>query len=69
MSDSWNLFTLFPDCLPFQYKDHIRGAFKKSLVFFPAYAAFAMLQTDKLLFHFSAAVGADFIVLSHAYRP
>ena len=44
---------------------HIRGALKKSQVFFPAHTASAVLQADKLLSHFSAASGADFIASPH----
>ena len=41
--DDRNLFDLFSYGLPFQSKDHIAGALKKSNVFLPARPAFAML--------------------------
>ena len=50
---------------PLKAEYHIRGALKKSPVFFSAHTASAVLQADKLLFHFSAASGADFIASSH----
>jgi hypothetical protein len=48
-----------------QSKHHVRGALKKSDVLFPAHPAFAMLQNNKLLLHFSAAVDANTITVSH----
>ena len=60
----------FPfDHFPLEAEYHIRGALKKSPVFFPAHAASAVLQSDKLLFHFPAASGADFIAFSHEATP
>lgn len=60
----------FPfDYFPFEAEYHIRGALKKSPVFFPTHAAPAVLQADKLLFHFPAAAGANFIVGSHTKSP
>jgi hypothetical protein len=50
----------------FQSEYHIAGTLEEASIPFPAYAAFTMLQADKLLFHFSAAVGAYFIVFSHS---
>ena len=59
------LFDLPFDYFPLKVEYHIRGALKKSPVFFPAHAAPAMLQADKQLFHFSAASRTDFIVFPH----
>ena len=50
---------------PLEAEYHIWGALKKSPVFDPAHAASAVLQSDELLFHFSAASGADFIAFPH----
>jgi hypothetical protein len=65
IADNRNLFHLSSNGSPLQSKDHIRCALKKALVLFPAYAAFAMLQANELLLHFSAAVRADFIAGTH----
>jgi hypothetical protein len=40
-----------------QSENHIRCPFKKAHAFFPAHAAFTMLQANKLLLHLFAAVG------------
>ena len=50
---------------PLKAEYHIRGTLKKSPVFFPTHTTSAVLQADKLLFHFSAASGADFIASPH----
>ena len=52
-------------CIFLQCKDHIRIPLKKAGTFLPAYPTFAVLQTDKLLFHFSSAVWAYLITFSH----
>ena len=62
-------FFLLANGAPLQGENHIRRSFKKANVFFPAHAAFAMLQADKLLLHFPAAVRADLIALSHLHIP
>ena len=54
---------------PLKAEYHIRGTLKKSPVFVPAHAASAVLQSDELLFHFSAASGADFIAFPHEANP
>ena len=60
----------FPfDHFPLEAEYHIWGALKKSPVFVPAHAASAVLQSDELLFHFSAASGADFIAFPHEANP
>lgn len=69
IADNRNLFHLSSNGSPLQSKDHIRCALKKALVLFPAYAAFAMLQANELLLHFSAAVRADLITVSHIIQP
>lgn len=51
--------------LPLQRKDRVWISFKIPHILFPAYAAFAMLQADKLLFHFSATAWAEFVASSH----
>lgn len=50
-----------------QAENHIAGAFKKSGILFPAHAASAVLQADKLLFHFPATAGAGFVAGSHKF--
>ena len=52
-------------CIFLQCKDHIGIPLKKAETFLPAYPTFAVLQTDKLLFHFSSAVWAYLITFSH----
>lgn len=69
IADNRNLFYLSSNGSSFQSKDHIRGAFEKAFVLFPAHAAFAMLQAYELLLHLSAAVRADFITVSHIIQP
>ena len=54
--------------LPLQRKDRVWISFKIPHILFPAYAAFAMLQADELLFHLSSAVRADLIALSHRLK-
>ena len=54
-------FDEVPDLPALQSKYHIRGAFKKALSLFPAHAAPAMLQADKLLLHFPAAVRTNLV--------
>ena len=49
-----NCFFL-PDLDTFKTKNHIGCSLKISLTFQPAYPALAILQSYKLLFHFSAA--------------
>lgn len=51
-----DLFTKFP---ALQSKYHVGSTFKESYIFFPTYTAFAMLQANKLLFHFPATRWAD----------
>ena len=67
--DDRKLFYPFSDFSVFQRKNHIRCSFKESDVTFPAYAALAILQADKLLLHFSPAGRAGFIALSHIIAP
>lgn len=55
--------------LPLQRKDRVWISFKIPHILFPAYAAFAMLQANKLLFHFSATAWADFVVSPHVILP
>ena len=69
IADNRNLFYLSSNGSSFQSKDHIRGAFEKAFVLFPAHAAFAMLQAYELLLHLSAAVRADLITVSHIIQP
>lgn len=52
-------------CIFLQCKDHIGIPLKKARTFLPAYPTFTVLQTDKLLFHFSSAVWAHLITFSH----
>ena len=54
-------------CIFLQCKDHIGIPLKKAETFLPAYPTFAVLQTDKLLFHFSSAVWAYLITFSHRH--
>ncbi len=61
VADHRALFDFLPNLPPLQSKHHIRGAFKKALAFFPAHAAPAMLQADKLLLHFPAAVRTNLV--------
>ena len=56
--DYWTLFCLFSHFPAFQSKDHIPGTLKITHILFPAYVAFAVLQTDELLFHLPSAVRA-----------
>ena len=67
--DNRKLFDFVSDFLALQAENHIAGAFKKSGVLFPAHAAFAVLQADKLLFHFPATAGAGFVAGSHKFIP
>lgn len=53
VSDNRSLFSL---CIFLQCKNHIRVPLKKTGTLLPTYPAFAMLQANKLLFHFSSAV-------------
>ena len=69
VTDNGELFG-FPVYGPaLQAENHVGGTFKIAFILFPAYATFAMLQTDKLLFHFPAAAGAEFIAGSHKNSP
>lgn len=56
-----NLLPLIPHPAPFQGEHHIRGADKVALVLFPADAAFAVTQADKLLLHAPTAVWTPFL--------
>jgi len=47
-----------------QSENHVWCPLKKSHVFFPAYAAFTMLQADKLLLHLLAAVWANLVAIT-----
>ena len=51
-------FVFFPTLTRLRQKYHIGCSLKISLTFQPAHSALAMLQSDKLLFHFPAAFGA-----------
>lgn len=53
----------------FKGEHHIRSAFKKAYIFFPTHTALTVLQTYKLLFHLSTALGTDFIVYAKRYHP
>ena len=46
-------------------KDHIWSTFKKSYITPPTCPAFAVEQTDELLFHFASAVRTDPFAGSH----
>lgn len=59
--DDRNLLPLIPHPAPLQGEHHIRGADKVALVLFPADAAFAVTQADKLLLHAPAAVWTPFL--------
>ena len=67
--DYGNLFYVLANGNSFQCEYHIRCPLEESYILFPAHAAFAMLQTRKLLFHLPAAVGANFIAGTHINRP
>ena len=67
--DNRKLFDFASGFPALQAENHIAGAFKKSGVLFPAHAAFAVLQADKLLFHFPATAGAGFVAGSHKFIP
>ena len=56
--DHRTLLRLFPYIPTFQSENHIPGTLKIPYVLLPAHAAFTMLQTNKLLFHFPSAVRA-----------
>ena len=49
----------------FQWEHHIWSTFKKSYITPPACAAFAVEQTNELLFHFASAVRTDPFAGSH----
>lgn len=49
-----------------QAEHHIVSAFKKADVTFPAHAALAMLQSNKLLLHFPAATRAYLVGFTHS---
>lgn len=69
VTDNGELFG-FPFYGPaLQAENHVGGTFKIAFVFFPDYTTFAMLQADKLLLHFPAAAGAEFIAGSHKNSP
>ena len=53
-----DLLCFLPDLNTIKTKYHIGCSLKISLTFQPAHSALAMLQSDKLLFHFPAAFGA-----------
>ncbi len=65
--DNRNLLDLFSGSPPLQSENHIRCTFKKTYIFFPARAALAMLQADKLLFHFPAAAWTYLIAGTHSH--
>ena len=64
-----NLLDLFPNGSALQCENHIGRPFKIADVLLPAHPAPAMLQTRKLLPHFSAAAWAGFIAGSHPHPP
>jgi len=69
VSDDRKLFGPPFYCPALQAENHVRGTFKIAFVFFPAHATFAMLQADKLLFHFPAAARTEFIAGPHKNSP
>ena len=58
MPYGWQLLCFVSDLFSFKGKHHIRGAFKEANVTFPAYAAFAVEQTNERLLHLVPAVWA-----------
>ncbi len=63
--DNRKLFDFVSSSPALQAENHIAGAFKKSGVLFPTHAASAVLQADKLLFHFAATAGAGLVAGAH----
>ena len=68
VADHRALFDLPANLPSLQSKYHIAGSLKESIAPFPAYVAPAMLQSNELLFHFPAAVGADFVAVPFLLR-
>lgn len=66
-ANNGNLLDFFSDGSAFKCENHIGRPFKIADVPFPAHPAPAMLQTRKLLLHFSAAIRAGFIAGSHPH--
>ncbi len=64
IADHRTLFDFLSDLPPLQSKHHIAGTFKEPFALHPAHTAFAMLQSNKLLFHFTSAVWADLVAVS-----
>ena len=65
VSDFNNPTWLSPRRVMSETKHHIRCPFKIADISFPAHSTFTMLKSDKLLLHFTSAVGADLVVLTH----
>lgn len=57
------MIDLLASALTLQSKNHIWRPFKEADVLFPAHAAFAVLQTNELLLHLSAASGQTLLLL------
>lgn len=49
-------------------KYHIGRPFKEPNALFPTHPATAVLQTNKLLLHFSSTVRTDFVLFPHGYK-
>ena len=56
---------LSPRHVASETKHHIRCPFKKADISFPAHPTFTMLESNKLLLHFTSTVLADLVVLTH----
>ena len=66
MADNRMLFDFFSGLSALQCEHHIIRTLKEAPALLPAHAAFAVLQPDKLLFHFSTAVRTYLAALSSA---
>ena len=64
VADIRKLFDFFTNFLTLQAENHIARAFEKSDILFPAHSTFAMLQSDKLLFHLPPATRTHLIACS-----
>ncbi len=67
VADHRTLLDFLSDLPPFQGKYHVTGPLKKALALFPAHAAFAMLQANKLLLHFLAAVWTNLVAVPPSF--
>ncbi len=64
-TDNRDLLDFFPVRAPLQSENHIGGTLKETDILFPTHAALTVLQADKLLLHFSAAVWAYLVAGTH----